>query len=70
MPVSEISGADRELFAYHVANRLRVSVRTVRWWAKTGRIRAFRRGAKIWKFRLSDVDQLVLRREQEARDAR
>ena len=47
---------DREILAYHVARRLNVSVRTVRWWAKSGHITARRDGVKIWKFREQDVE--------------
>ena len=46
---------DREILAHHVAARLNVSVRTVRWWAATGRLAAHREGLRTWKFRERDV---------------
>lgn len=49
---------DREILAYHVADRLGVSVRTVRWWAQTGQLPCRRDGVKIWKFRERDVEAL------------
>jgi hypothetical protein len=44
------------LLAHIVARRLGVSPRTVRWWAETDRIRARRRGVKLWEFAEPDVE--------------
>ena len=44
-----------------VARRLNKSLRTVRWYAKTGRIPAVRDGVKLWKFHDSDVEAFKLR---------
>jgi excisionase family DNA binding protein len=67
-------GADvivqREILAYHVARRLNVSVRTVRWWAETGRLAARREGVKIWKFRERDVEAFQAFRALEVEHAR
>ena len=46
----------RELIVHHVANRLGVPRRTVRYWAKTGRIAGRKDGPKIWKFTLEAVE--------------
>jgi excisionase family DNA binding protein len=47
----------RQLPTNVVARRLGNSERTVRWYAKTGRIRAERVGKKLWKFLDSDVER-------------
>ena|ERR1700733_14297844 len=54
-------GLDRPLFVHHVAIRLSISRRTVRHWAKTGKIKAFkdRKTPKLWRFRKHDVDEFV-----------
>ncbi len=44
-----------------VARRLGKSVRTVRWYAKTGQIPAIKIGIKLWKFDPSDVDAFKVR---------
>jgi len=53
-----------------VARILSVPERTVRWWARTGRIPASRDGVKLWKFRRSDVlfvkARLIARRMEAA----
>ena len=54
----EVGRSDRTLLVHHVAKRLGVARRTVRWWAETGRIRAYRAGVKLWTFREADVDEL------------
>jgi len=48
--------SERALLVHHVAKRLGVSCRTVRYWAATGRLRAHKDGPKIWKFTLADVE--------------
>lgn len=52
--------AERPLLVHHVARRLGVPRRTVRYWAATGRIPAIKAGPKIWKFRLIDVERFAL----------
>lgn len=47
--------AQLPLYVCHVAARLRVSPRTVRWWAITGQLPARRLGVKIWIFDEVDV---------------
>jgi excisionase family DNA binding protein len=54
-PVSSSRG--RLLPTSVVAHRLRMSVRTVRLYAATGRIPATRVGVKLWKFYDSDVER-------------
>ena len=53
----EVGRSDRVLLVHHVAKRLGVARRTVRWWAETGHIRAHRAGVKLWTFREADVDE-------------
>lgn len=43
------AGSARLLLVHHVARRLNKSVRTVRWYAETGRLPAIRTG-KLWRF--------------------
>jgi excisionase family DNA binding protein len=50
---------------HHVARRLSVSQRTVRWWAGTGRIPAFKLGVKIWAFYEADVEAFRVKRDTE-----
>jgi excisionase family DNA binding protein len=47
---------NRPLLVHHVAKRLNVPPRTVRWWAEKKRLRARRLGRKIWGFERSDVE--------------
>jgi len=47
---------ERILSAHSAAIRLGVSDRTVRLWARTGRLRGFKDGPKIWRFRETDVE--------------
>jgi excisionase family DNA binding protein len=54
-PLLPAQGA-RLMFVTDVAGALRVSQRTVRWWASTGRLRAGRLGTKIWAFKDADVE--------------
>ena len=53
--VLSLDRSARVLLVHHVAKRFGVSPRTVRWWAATGRIVAFKRGPRIWYFRETDV---------------
>ena len=46
----------RMLRVHIVASRLSVSPRTVRWWAKTGRLAALKQGPRIWLFLETDVE--------------
>ena len=47
---------ERILSVHSAAIRLGVSDRTVRLWARTGRLRGFKEGPKIWRFRETDVE--------------
>ena len=47
---------ERILSVHSAAIRLGVSERTVRLWARTGRLRGFKEGPKIWRFRETDVE--------------
>jgi len=51
--------SSRPLQAHHVARILGVPVRTVRYWAKTGRLMAFKdpKRPKIWLFQRDGVRQ-------------
>jgi excisionase family DNA binding protein len=44
-----------------VAKLLHVSSRSVREWAKTGRLRAFKIGARAWHFTSADLERFTLR---------
>jgi predicted site-specific integrase-resolvase len=57
------NGSRRLLFVHHVARRLGVSCRTVRWWARTGQIPAFRLHVKVWAFYEGDVLAFAARRD-------
>jgi excisionase family DNA binding protein len=50
------SPAGRLLPPNVVAQRLGKSQRTIRWYAKTGRLEATRVGRKLWKYRDADVE--------------
>jgi excisionase family DNA binding protein len=52
---------ERVLSVHTVAVRLGVSDRTVRLWAKKGRLPSFKDGPKIWRFRASDVEAVRAR---------
>jgi DNA-binding transcriptional MerR regulator len=54
-----------ELSAHHVAKRLGLKPRMVRYLAQTGVLKATKSGIKIWKFDPADVEDLRLRREAE-----
>jgi excisionase family DNA binding protein len=64
------SDGERVLSVHTVAIRLGVSDRTVRLWAEKGRLRGYKDGPKIWRFRASDVDaaraRLAARRRRAA----
>ncbi len=49
----------RPLLVHHVAQRLRISRRTVRHLAETGKLRGFKPGRKIWYFLPVDVDSAL-----------
>jgi excisionase family DNA binding protein len=53
----------RPLLVHHVAKRLGLSCRMVRYLARRGKLRAFKIGPKIWQFLVADVDQFRARRE-------
>jgi len=55
------SSVDRYLYVCHVARRWNVPERTIRHWARTGRIPAVKFGRKIWRFRLADVESFAAR---------
>jgi excisionase family DNA binding protein len=46
----------RLLLVHHVAKRLNVSRRTIRYWAQTGQLTGYKDGLKIWRFREQDVE--------------
>ena len=52
------------LYVCHVAGRLSVSERTVRWWAETGRLRGRRLKVKVWAFAEADVLEFARRRDR------
>jgi len=56
MPDNSISRT-RSLRTHVVARRLRVSPRTVRYWAKKGLLPAQRAGIRPWAFAEADVDK-------------
>ena len=62
MSQSLFTGRRRILRANNVARRLGVSERTVRWYAETGQIPAFKIGRKIWFFHELDVEDFRHRR--------
>jgi excisionase family DNA binding protein len=63
---------ERILSVHTVAIRFGVSDRTVRLWAEKGRLRGFKDGPKIWRFRASDVEaaraRLATRRRNTGED--
>jgi excisionase family DNA binding protein len=63
---------ERILSVHTVAIRFGVSDRTVRLWAEKGRLRGFKDGPKIWRFRAGDVEaaraQLATRRRNTVED--
>jgi excisionase family DNA binding protein len=60
---------ERILSVHSAAIRLGVSDRTVRLWARTGRLRGFKEGPKIWRFRETDVEAARARLASVRRDA-
>jgi predicted site-specific integrase-resolvase len=56
------NGSVRPLLTHHVARRLNVARRTVRWWARTGQIGAFRLKVKVWAFNPVDVEAFAAKR--------
>ena len=57
MPDNSFTRRTRPLRTHNVARRLRVSVRTVRYWVKKGLIPAQRAGIRPWAFDEADVDK-------------
>ena len=60
---------ERILSTHSAAIRLGVADRTVRLWARTGRLREFNEGPKIWRFRETDVEAARARLASSRRDA-
>ena len=60
---------ERILSVHSAAIRLGVSDRTVRLWARTGRLRGFKEGPKIWRFRETDVEAARARLASARREA-
>jgi excisionase family DNA binding protein len=60
---------ERILSVHSAAIRLGVSDRTVRLWARSGRLRGFKEGPKIWQFRETDVEAARARLASARRDA-
>jgi excisionase family DNA binding protein len=58
------TAVDRPLLVHHVARQLNVSRRTVRWWARAGRLKAFRLRVKVWAFRREDVASFAAARSR------
>lgn len=56
------AGVGRLLLTHHVARRLGVSSRTVRWWAQTRQLRAVRVGLRVWAYYPSDVEAFAVNR--------
>ena len=52
---------ERVLSVHAVAVRFGVSDRTIRLWAKNGRLPGFKDGPKIWRFRATDVEAVRAR---------
>jgi len=52
---------ERVLSVHAVAVRFGVSDRTIRLWAKNGRLPAFKDGPKIWRFRATAVEAVRAR---------
>jgi excisionase family DNA binding protein len=61
---------ERILSVHSAAIRLGVADRTVRLWARQGRLPAFKDGPKIWRFRETDVEAVRVRLASERREAR
>jgi hypothetical protein len=61
-----LSPNSRPLLVHHVALRLGVSCRTVRWWAETDRLPGRRANIKIWLFDPIDVEMFAVRRQRKA----
>jgi excisionase family DNA binding protein len=53
----------RPLLVHHVAKRLGLSRRMIRYLARRGTLRAHKAGPKIWQFLAADVDEFRMRRE-------
>ncbi len=53
----------RLLHVSHVAARLGISPRTVRYWAKTGDLPGFKLGQRQWRFWEQDIVEYIERRQ-------
>jgi Helix-turn-helix domain len=51
------------LLVHHVARRLKLSCRVVRYLARRGKLPGFKSGVKIWRFLVADVEEFQARRE-------
>jgi excisionase family DNA binding protein len=60
---------ERVLSVHAVAVRFGVSDRTIRLWAKNGRLPAFKDGPKIWRFRATDVEAVRARLTARSRNS-
>lgn len=60
-PTSPTKG--RVLRVNNVARRLRVAYRTVRWYAESGQLAAFKTGPRSWSFHEADVIAFAARRD-------
>lgn len=56
-------GTSRTLLAHHVAKRLGLSSRMVRYLAETGKLHGVKSGKKIWKFLAAEVEEFRAQRE-------
>jgi excisionase family DNA binding protein len=52
-----VRSSDYPLQVHHVVKMLGVSPRTVRYWAKSGKLEGIKNGPKIWCFRREDVER-------------
>lgn len=48
---------DRYISVYWAARRLGFSERTIRAWARAGRLPANKRGPKLWEFKPGDIER-------------
>jgi excisionase family DNA binding protein len=69
---SPFSNQDKPLLVHHVADRLGVSRRTVRWWADNGILEGFKdpRTPKPWRFKREVVEAFRVQREISGRCSR
>ena len=53
---------DRLLQVHHVAARLGVAPRTIRYWAEIGELPGFKVGLRQWRFRESEIEEYIERK--------